>query len=665
MASILVSLVGFQPVSVVSPILSIYYKKVKDDLKSIYLMHTGQTQGVVQKISQLFTSRNLSARIECIRISNALNDNESPNLILKDIIAKNPDSEVLFNLAGGENYQIAACLTVLPIESSTFLYPSSESLLLFKVAKLGQIIREKYATTLLSIEEILTLQGITYEKGKKRVDKSKIQVLLNSLKSAAIIDKIDEQFGTSVKVGDIEFDYLFSSNNELIFVKDYDQGKYPDILGEARQLISLANNRKDFGELLHHKIVAITSSTYFYERLAEESGGKVVVINPKFNINKFSISAESYLRFCKIENFQNPEPKDFREGVWLYVALGREILPTLKAIWSHKPEKLIILYTPFDTQIKRYIEAFKVNITLLPCRELELIPTDITGMQVLESIALSNKTIECNITPGTKGQGAALALLGVLLGGSLWSIHQVGKGFITQIPEGKRFQVSIPPLQTILKLKGFNNFTHREFSKETTSTYQAFRNLLRRLIDNQLIDNLGIESVELQDIRYDLRKKEFELGGKVYNISAPTFGFFFEEFVAWSLVEAGADQVCLNATLPWSDSHKHKIETKFGVNSAHRTEVDILATYKGNIFAISCKSGEVDSKKKISDEVKGVVPILGRFTIPLVACLKHKGNPVLVQNVIVFGAETLVESDKMKDLLDHAIELPKTSNKAV
>ncbi len=116
---------------------------------------------------------------------------------------------------------------------------------------------------------------------------------------------------------------------------------------------------------------------------------------------------------------------------------------------------------------------------------------------------------------------------------------------------------------------------------------------------------------------------------------------WFEEFTAWALLEAGASEVALNYTAEWSRDSENEIKERrlkrhfkenfihfyLKENTYHRTEIDILAIYKGKYFVISCKSGFMKTKEEYVSELKGTTQIFERFAITLLSYFRHRGQP--------------------------------------
>lgn len=666
--SVFVSIVGNQIMAVLNPLLAL--QENRTPLEKIFLLHTVSTDPErntslrnAEKIKTFLKSH----QVELKKVSQTLIQDENGNppapKVIEDIIDKN--DRILFNIAGGLNFQIAACMQVINTEKTSFLYPESGGIHMFNLN--GAVAKDKLIRLSKSedVLKLLYLQEIPYKKLLDWGTRFPFHKLFKPCFGS------DEQTicGTSlngIQVGDVVFDRVYNNGNEFIFLKATTNETVDDI----RNIINLANNRSDFGDLLHHKIVVVTGVPDLIERLKEESLGRVIVLNPEkdpCNTLKSIFRPCTYQHEDAVQVEYTETGEKVTSNASLYLALGTDLMPSLIALWSHAPKKVTFLYTPGN----KIIESHKKNILdsadCLPCQEVGFLPTSITGTEILQSVPSADNPIEVNITPGTKGQSAMLSYFAKLNKGSVWSLYSTD---LMRIDSSQRKKIVGPDINPFLRLNGVNAMC-QDYKPNHNWHYQGIMKFLRLLLEQQRMGEFPREEIKLSD------GTKFEITNRSKYNNTPLQGMiisghekcvvqlrndaWFEYLIAFVMKSAGADEVKLNVTIPWSDTTQSilqkRLDGKFTKNGkrpqeiSHRTEIDVVARFGSKFFLVSCKSGQVQ-KKKATAELKGVTPIFGRFAYPLLASLRHPINGDTECNgVSVIGFDTFSDVAKMKALL--------------
>ncbi len=259
---VFVSLVGTQVMAVLNPMLSL-----GDDLpRRIVLLATKRTNDRAMTIHQYLANHKPDLDLKIVPVSSSLKrDDFGPPVstaVLNLVVSSSADpGSMLFNLAGGMNFQVAGCVNVVHDERVRFVYPESDGVHILSVRK-SEV--EDSIFPLPDPLDVLRLQNIPFEPCEGRPYPSEILSQLNQ---------------TSIKIGGVSFDAMVNNGNELRFVKlitaDHDEA---ECLILTRAVISLAFDRERFGELFHRKLAIVSDIDRVLERVDTEGGGKVLGI---------------------------------------------------------------------------------------------------------------------------------------------------------------------------------------------------------------------------------------------------------------------------------------------------------------------------------------------------------------------------------------------------
>ncbi|GEM_PF-5238150 len=669
-----ISLVGFQSMAILSPLLTLLQHQRLSKSATVFLLPTKETLNDAEDIKGYLSGKYGGLTINIASVSTNLSDEEAPQKRVKQILQSLGNQKIYFNMAGGLKYLIVACILEIHSERVTYVYPEADSIRVFRFDQTGEPQMTEYEPVVeRDFKTIFKIQGMEF-RDEASVDTNQARMILNLLIDRDIADAETLFYKKAVRIGEVRFNYVFNSKNLLIFVYRTDVNTDTQTI---RKIINLATNRHDFGELMHHKIIVITSSKQHKERLQSESGGKVIVLDPKDTKISIDLSVALKTNKYEIETFSTINSPSLKKS--LYVVLGREIMPTLTAIWSHMPDRICFLYTPTDNTVMESKKSIIENRALLPTKEIIFIPTDITGKEILSYKPGPNEVIECNITPGTKAQGAFLTLFAKMHGGTVWSINQKNEGSIEQLPTGIKKPLNLPDVLTITKLKGLfteGMMADRVFDEAGMELLLKF---LCKLKEKPFFHRFPEKDIDLDGFIYrvfkDSRYGELKVGKQFVRINLD-MNPWFEDLTAWSLKKAGVKDLVLRLKRQIQDSSKEEYIV--------RTEIDVIGIYRGRYLVISCKSGKFPSKyteinnqsaktqqyydekfmqlkREAISDLKGTVALLGRFAVPLLSAFRHRGDPQMIDEVYVFGIDTLCDSKKIQNLLDMAIKARQTT----
>ena len=166
-----ISLVGFQVMAVLNPLVSI------NGITKAYLLHTKKSLSSANTIKDYLNKEYSDIKVELKEIETKLTEGNAPQKLIKKIVNNTPDDTFYFNLAGGMNYHIAACLIELfdLRINCIYVYPESEGIRKLSIDDKQDVKEEKIFIKNIPITDILALQKIPYEIVKDQNLKGQIQ----------------------------------------------------------------------------------------------------------------------------------------------------------------------------------------------------------------------------------------------------------------------------------------------------------------------------------------------------------------------------------------------------------------------------------------------------------------------------------------------------------
>ncbi|QTA81759.1 restriction endonuclease domain-containing protein [Desulfonema limicola] len=671
-----ISLMGTQVMAVLNPLLTLMEKGKTPE--KIYILATEKTKNRAEIVRDFMVSQNFPQNcFEIIPVSDSLKDSdygEAPQYALSRLVSE----DMIFNLAGGLNFQIAACLQVIAPKKCLFLYPESSGIHAFDIEN-----NEILSSEIWSLPEpvdVLNLQGIQYE-----IEKAKDHDFLKKIFKMCDFP-IPSQAQKHVRIyndvlnKDVVFDLVWNSGNDLKFLKiihfDHNYQKSSEFcLREARSVITLARNRELFGELYHRNVAVITNYDLVDERIQEEGGGKV---RSFFYDEDKGVFADALLK-SKLTFFLNQpkyKPSKQKETAYdtgnskpgnsmLYVSLGTNVMVSLIALWSHSPCDVCFIYTPGVPEIENFKASFIEERKELPAKTLSFYPAGIEGTETLDMTVPDKNRAVVNISPGTKGHTAFLTFWALKHGLPIYSINNT-TGKYEQIPEGISGDKKIPTPIEYLKLTGVNVKQFGEGKKNIkkhSSRHETILNFIKMMISENkpvsdfyqnkiVLENAGTGSELLKGDKVKIWQE-----GKKDLIFSVKNDEWFEALTGYVMLLCGADDVQVRFRSSWSEETEKKLKQKPKINP-FMTDIDVIARFGTAYYIISCK---ISNKKNLKPgdataEANAFASLFGRFAVPLVCFLKYDGEPYKTNNgVYIFGHKTLCDTTALKELLDRAL----------
>lgn len=669
---IFVSIVGNQLLATLNPILAL--NKANRRPKQVVLLFTDNTKEYVGQLRQVLVDAGyFESQIETVLVSNSLANEESGPAAHSFCRGLVGNDEVLFNVTGGMNFQIAASTLAIPSERLTLVYPEHNGVHLLKFAN-GVAQRE--SLPLPETVDVLALQKVPYSPAQD----NDVPLLLKRLLASG-----GKGFPrpNRIRIGGVTFDLTINNRNRMTFLTTVETKKGDSGLEKARRVIALASSRTAFGELYDRDIFVVTNSSEATEHLRTEANSKVKVIHVD-GPNPFAVKQLNFLlsgtvsKAVKInsrtETIETANKVSSRTR--LYLCLGTNLLPTLKAIWTHRPAEVCLIYTPEDDNVQRLRDSIGSAAKYLPTERIIFFPCSMTAEEIFDlPLPPEGMNIEANISPGTKLQGALLSLWASINSGKVYSLDN-NAGISSSLNNGKSKKVQIPPPAAYLELHGEKLFKAGPCAQQLRKSLRArlpfeFMESLHRKIGD--IGEFPYRNMNSDGLRLVQDKpgvaKVFTMDGKAATVfhsnKGGRQGFWFEELVGYAFAAAGID-VQINLATAQSDQllqEQKKRREKKGLEfrETHKSELDVVVWHAGGYHLVSCKLSGNDASAHVR-EAEAQAKILGRFTIALVACLDHKGPPMKKSGTWFFGPATLVNSQALRELLDTACREKSTTS---
>lgn len=395
-----------------------------------------------------------------------------------------------------------------------------------------------------------------------------------------------------------------------------------------------------------------------------------------------------------LEN-QNPtaddaaaETREKPNGTWsgqnLVIVLGSDPASTAKAIFSHKPRELIILYDPQT----KWIRMMAGRLKTLAKEYIHAQKTTFMPWWILNSNAPTPPVIPedyiANITPGTKLDAWRLARLNVQ---GLYSLNNVQQKAVSLLPgDHKTYDYDLPPILFTAQLHQGNlmndaggnpaGVSNQEIQNKK-SFLGAMINVIAKLPDNTALDTpwqvdnkMGnktdyIVCTQTDEINHKLFFNVFHNGQNPLtgDVGAQKFdgGFWLEEPVTGAFSRAGGTKIKdirVGVKWPWQDNQ-----------SVQRTEIDCVIIWKYHYICISCKTGARQRNENILTETINEIAAearagFGRFAIPVIVrghIAKDIAKAVCTKSlekhgVLQIGLSILNQPNTLNELIDKAIK---------
>jgi len=657
-----VSIVGHQFMAALNPLLALLQPDRNGEISaewqsgSIVLLATaGKSMKIARKLAEILgDSFKNKIRILPISTSLAAQPGHKPvQEMVLDVVKENSEAEVYFNIAGGIGFQSAASALALYGQRVKYLYPELSSVHLY-VPEGGVLKRQEILPVRpLKIKKLLDFQGIEVSQS---AGPGLLPVLSAPLEELGLT--LPENVELNLKLNGIFFNVVSNYANTLRLLKVMEDVSTQ----EVREFMETVITRKGFGELFHYRIMVLTNRETTAERLRTESLGKIEVVQYR----KGGVFNE--LLKIKINNFFVPGPGGGQEekkiclqktgdgvGTNLYAFLGRSVMPTLKAIWSHQAEKTYLFYTDDDERVNFFKNKLLVNQHKVPS-QLEFIPLSFHARELEEFSPLPGPELAVNVTPGTKSQGFFLARMAARHNGDIYSLD---KGNLSPLSGCSKKKVVAPSVDDYLSIA----VDSRKVEVKTPADKKRFRQSMKALLilfkrikegKGRIADFFG-EQANFGGVSLRREANGFTVTShnrRFYYRTRPNE--WFEQLVGYVVTENFDDaEVRIGVKTYWQvGSGSGSVQGR----KHFRSEGDVYAKTGSRYYMISCKAGKnmQVSQKVIAREVKSVAAALDRMVIPLLAILKYSGKPKQVEGVYVFGYKTLIDNEAFKALFAEA-----------
>lgn len=664
-----VSIVGHQFMATLNPLLALLQPDSNGEVslewrngRVVLLATEGKSMGFAGNLIKILGGRfKNKIRIVPIPVSLVAESGRKPvQEVVVDVVEESPKAEIYFNMAGGIGFQSAACALALYGQRVKYLYPELSSVHLY--APEGDVLKRQKVLTVkpLGVKKILEFQGIAV---KQSADSGLSPVFSSLLKELDLI--LPENAELNLKLNGIFFNVVSNHANTLRLLKVMEDAGTQ----EVREFMEAVITRKGFGELFHYRIMVLTNRKITAERLRTESLGKIEVEQYRKGgvFNK--------LLQMKINNFFVPAPSGGQDekkiclqksgdgvGTNLYTFLGRSVMPTLKAIWSHQAEKTYLFYTDDDERVKFFKNKLLANQQIVPS-QLEFIPLSFYARELEEFSPLPGPALAVNVTPGTKSQGFFLARMAIRHRGHIYSID---KDNLSPLSGCSKKKVIAPSVDDYLSVA----VDSPRVDVKTPADKKRFRQSMKALLtlfkkiekgNGGIADFFG-EKASFGGV--SLKREENGFTVTSYN---RTFYYrtrpneWFEQLVGYVITKNLDDaEVRIGVKTYWQNGGgSGSVERR----KYFRSEGDVYAKTGSRYYMISCKAGKnmPGSQKVIAREVKSVAAALDRMVIPLLAILKYSGKPKQVEGVYVFGYKTLIDNEAFKAMFAEAAKAASTA----
>ena len=655
--------------------------------KSINLLCTAEVQKDTERLADfLLKCENNLVRVSADRLASFLQSDSGGKcpLVTHDITKKlksdnlptvaevyagfEKEGPVAINISGGTNYMNVAGL--MAIERDDALYVQACDDFFYVAWKHNGVFHSErlaFPQRSLSVRGIFHLQGIDLTPSGHK--KGLLQALCKKYRF-----QFSKEYVADIAIGGIHFDAVWNQgdNNKLCLLvinTDPERGDQESRLAETRNLLNLVSGKKPMKRLYDRDIVVAEANDDSRERLEKEGKDKLRVYKGHPASLKYDL-----------EEILFPPPKtsvktdalrfDDLRGSVLLTIIGKNPDPTLLAMKTHKAAEVLLCATTNVDEVNELASLLMEKSEEYGLGRVRVIPSSIEGDELPDIIPVVDAPVVVNISPGTKGQGAFLALWAKKHGHEVWGIEGEQKRMICLSDLGKTIPLPKPPLELLLHCQSKGRIMSYGLSNEDDAwklEQQSYSDMLGFMRE---VDNAGLwekfipagsrrETLEVGDLRLKFRSKtEFLLLRGIHEKNESILlkdslqgGGLYEKLVGQALAEA----------YPEID-FRLNLETKRDTaddNYNRLTELDVVAcTQFGKQYVISCKSCPQNEKEltETAEQVRSTAKTLSRFAVPLLASLYVRGIRKL-QDVVVVGPDVLCRPQKLHEALVEAEKL--------
>lgn len=681
------------------------------DIQKIFFLYSEATKEHALNLAETYKNKNFY-------VDTVLSTRESSK---ETLINASKNSRVIFNLSGGQNFQVALTICENHNNIDYFVTTDRNKIIVINLSK-------EYSVKTIPIEKLKSADELLSVHDYKAIPEKSSSPLCEFLRLNNIRlpeGEIRDGALENVNINGIHYDLVWNDgSNRLAFLTDFTEKSQNKEERQHLTRTACSKQGKGLQDLFDRGWYVICGSATDIQHIKFESRGKITTYkryghfsgdqfktgfkpDPKEKIQRKNPTEELSEFLKKI--FLNKPNESFKkktvsvESDTLIIALGNDITVTLNAVLTHKKEhnikNVIMLATSYDPLIKEYSEAVQkyfnekgLNTTIFK--------TDINASNIIQGVIKKEnaENVLVNVTPGSKGQGAALSYWSVLNGADAWSIetsHSQLKCINNPSKEGKNFGVIACDIRDYFKiLYPFK----KELFEEDTEKDKKFMSLLLEQMrccikDNVEWNKLSVKGESLssgnitlkldQSIIYKsgenyCKKGKYSITDDKGNTYFYRFdgGDWFESLTAQALREAGCQFVYARTRLPFEEKLQNKMQGWFE-NDVFRIDMDAIASFHGVHFLVSCKSQTLGDKKanpidEVAREAQDVAASINRFCVPVV-CYLNKNNKdefILPEDkkkkaIPIIDWKELCQPAKLRDILENARRSYSTNNKRI
>ncbi|MBP8626917.1 MAG: hypothetical protein KBI10_09550 [Syntrophorhabdales bacterium] len=686
----IISCMGNRPLALISPVNSLmHYKAYNPQVLSISIFFSSKTKNYAMDCKGW-----LKEMFPGIAVNLLPFENNNLSTTIESIASH--ATTLYFNTNPGMNWQITTLALYLPV-TTTAMYADFKDLYLWP---LNKDIKEAKRLELKDIG----LETYNRFSDKNFNEKEGInEGLSENLKEFLQKEGFNRHFivdGRLPEIKDIK-DFI---RDRLVWVRERHGNIYLlfDFQGEKganqqNQTLSMYRAITDIFDPLNFSITIIINNTtsrfkerakvdgisYLYEKdsskwqeqLLKWLKGKVEIV-PKGVIPQM-IDRKEAIR--QRPSGDKTESSSLKSG--LFVCLGDNIEPTLKAIHSHNLKDVYLFY---DDRARR-IQYLAQNVKdVLVDYNIIFVPTDNKGsgiMNYIENKAKDIDRIDINITPGTKSQGMMMVQAAKKIGRTDY-LYSIDKDSIRSLDNASvSFSVKSPSIEELLNI---GIAPGRE--KVKLPDFPAI-SIMKGFAEGKIKIHPNILGLKLKDgVRlFEILSKDDEgyrelkcnLDGNTYLLNPEFFketksGIWWEVTVAHVLQANLTGKVHWSATWDWPSDREKKTKEKDKEKEPFISELDVVFEYKNHICVVSCKTG----RERTLDPVEHYALTsearkrFGRFALPFMAAPfdEHKGkryDGYIEADIMYLTPSLLIDEERLKKRIDDFIESKKTTSKRV
>jgi hypothetical protein len=472
-------------------------------------------------------------------------------------------------------------------------------------------------------------------------------------------------------VGGRRVDCLWSAGNnvlQLLLIASKRSRDPSKALAGARRVEVLAGSKDWIGGLMSKKIHVLETEARNVERFSAEMGPLVRARRVDWSDERLTPAARDAL--TDIFGPRPPkEPAAPREAITdsspepaLITSLGRLSDATMLAVAAHGRRQLVLLHTPEDEWVAGMLKIYQAKAAALGLTRIVSLPTDFTAADVQERLPEGlARHAEVNVTPGTRAQGAALALWAKARGVPIWALFRDRIRRLDHPAEPR--PVPPLPLRTRLDLTleaPINDYGWDRRARDWEDPfYERMLALMRLSIesgrpgaflrDDLELGGFGLTLADRDQNHWRLAWPGDDLGPAGSKVLKD--GFWYERLTA-KAVHA------LNRLGPVLYDVACGVEVSPpGRPGRLLTERDVLAAdSRSRLYMISCKTAgrfKGSDRSRVLSEVLAMARTLGRFVIPIL-CDMTTSEPKMAGEVLIMGWTTLCRPERLRKALETA-----------